>query len=175
MQGNPLPVSTPMSSFQHYTQMTRPSNPYQTLSQPLFGNVIWVQGDAGAKSFFLPPNAPPTILLDSESDHMYLKSSDPSGMPTLKRFFYQEDMMEGSPEAEIAKAKKETNDLRSELKSLREEISDLRNKQNETLIIKEEPRYVPGQRIQVQQPQHTVPADVYRQNPQYVTGQPVGQ
>lgn len=191
MQGTSLPISTPMSSYQHYAnQMARTQPQYLPISANSYGNIIWVQGESGAKSYLVPPNSPPTLLLDSEANRFYIKSADSAGMPTLKGFQFSELILEGSPEAEIAKARQETEGLKSELAALREEMAALKQKQD-TLIIQEEPRYVPQPISQpisqpIQQPiqqsgsqhtgsQHPVPTNVPRQNQQYITGQPISQ
>jgi hypothetical protein len=50
-------------------------------------NLIWVQGEAGAKSYLVAPNT--TVQLwDSEAQVIYLKSADASGMPSLKILDY---------------------------------------------------------------------------------------
>ena len=61
-------------------------NPYQYQRQ----SIIWVQGEAGAKSY--PIAAGQTVLLmDSESDTFFIKSADMSGMPLpLRVFDYKE-------------------------------------------------------------------------------------
>lgn len=59
-------------------------NPYQ---QPQPTGPIWVQGEAGAKSYLVAPNNTVT-LWDSEAQVIYLKSADPSGMPTMKILDY---------------------------------------------------------------------------------------
>ena len=49
--------------------------------------IIWVQGEAGAKSYLVAPNT--TVQLwDSESQVIYLKSADASGMPSMKIIDY---------------------------------------------------------------------------------------
>lgn len=49
--------------------------------------IIWVQGEAGAKSYMVSPNN--TVQLwDSESQTIYLKSADASGMPSIKTLDY---------------------------------------------------------------------------------------
>jgi len=49
--------------------------------------IIWVQGEAGAKSYLVAPNT--TVQLwDSEAQTIYLKSADASGMPTMKILDY---------------------------------------------------------------------------------------
>jgi hypothetical protein len=56
-------------------------------SQNNGGNsLIWVQGEAGAKSYLVAPNAT-VMLMDSEGDRFYLKSADASGMPLPLRIF----------------------------------------------------------------------------------------
>lgn len=48
--------------------------------------IIWVQGEAGAKSYLTAPGNT-VLLMDSESSSFYLKSSDASGMPLPLRIF----------------------------------------------------------------------------------------
>lgn len=63
-----------------------PSGPVQAAQQQ--GGIIWVQGIAGAKSYLVAPNN--TVQLwDSESQTIYLKSADASGMPSMKILDYQ--------------------------------------------------------------------------------------
>ena len=49
-------------------------------------SLIWVQGEAGAKSYLVAPNTT-VMLMDSEGDRFYLKSADASGMPLPLRIF----------------------------------------------------------------------------------------
>ena len=68
-------------------------------------SIIWVQGEAGAKSYLVAPNTT-VLLMDSESQHFYLKSSDASGMPMpLRVFEYTEktpNMAQNAPKAPSA-------------------------------------------------------------------------
>ena len=62
---------------------------YPQYQQPAQQNnsVIWVQGEAGAKSYLVAPNT--TVQLwDSEAQTIYLKSADASGMPSIKVLDY---------------------------------------------------------------------------------------
>ena len=67
--------------------------PQQTYAQPqqtqqTSSNLIWVQGEAAAKSYLVAPNS--TVQLwDSEEQVIYLKSADASGMPSLKILDYK--------------------------------------------------------------------------------------
>ena len=59
--------------------------------QPQSNNgLIWVQGEAGAKSYLVAPNTT-VMLMDSENQRFFLKSADASGMPLpLRTFEYKE-------------------------------------------------------------------------------------
>lgn len=65
-------------------QPPMPSQPMQ-VQQPNNG-LIWVQGESGAKSYLVAPNAT-VMLMDSEGERFYLKSADASGMPLPLRIF----------------------------------------------------------------------------------------
>lgn len=60
---------------------------YSFPTQNQQNGIIWVQGEAGAKSYLVAPNN--TVQLwDSESQTIYLKSADASGMPSMKVLDY---------------------------------------------------------------------------------------
>jgi len=69
------------------------SNMYPTqmnvgVNQPNAQNaLIWVQGEAGAKSYMVAPNQT-VVLWDSEAEVIYLKSADATGMPSIKALDY---------------------------------------------------------------------------------------
>lgn len=74
---------------QPYQQPQTAISPVQTPQTPaqMQGGLIWVQGEAGAKSYLVAPNN--TVQLwDSESQTIYLKSADASGMPSMKILDY---------------------------------------------------------------------------------------
>lgn len=54
---------------------------------PNNSNIIWVQGEAGAKSYLVAPNTS-VQLWDSESQTIYIKSADASGIPSIKIIDY---------------------------------------------------------------------------------------
>lgn len=71
-----------------YPNYYYPQQYYQPVQQTTQnGSPIWVQGEAGAKSYLVAPNSTVT-LWDSESQTIYLKSADASGMPTMKVLDY---------------------------------------------------------------------------------------
>jgi hypothetical protein len=78
----------PMSYQQYYPQMQGVQNiPQQNQPQQNNG-IIWVQGEAGAKSYLVAPNSTVT-LWDTESEVIYVKSADASGMPSMKVLDYK--------------------------------------------------------------------------------------
>ena len=87
--------------------------------------IIWVQGEAGAKSYLVAPNT--TVQLwDSESQTIYLKSADSSGMPSIKVLDYTVREAPVRP-TEAQKGEDGTNGLRDELKGLQRQIDSLRD------------------------------------------------
>lgn len=58
-------------------------------NQHINQGLLWVQGEAGAKSYLVAPNST-VLLMDSESSRFYLKSTDGAGMPSLRIFEYSE-------------------------------------------------------------------------------------
>lgn len=71
------------SSFQPQMTQQQP----QMMQQPVSDNgILWVQGEAGAKSWAVAPGKS-VMLMDSESNTFYIKSSDQSGMPMPLRIF----------------------------------------------------------------------------------------
>lgn len=87
--------------YQPFVPQYNYNQPYQPQAQPvqqpaptqaqqqtqMNSNLIWVQGEAGAKSYLVAPNT--TVQLwDSEDKVIYLKSADASGMPSIKTLDY---------------------------------------------------------------------------------------
>ena len=60
---------------------------YQPQIQQPTNDRIWVQGEAGAKSYLVAPNNSLT-LWDSEKQTIYIKSADASGIPSMKILDY---------------------------------------------------------------------------------------
>ena len=84
---NGYPVTYPQL-YQPFAQSYTPVQaPNQNLAPVQQNGIIWVQGEAGAKSYLVAPNS--TVQLwDSESQTIYFKSADASGMPTMKVLDY---------------------------------------------------------------------------------------
>ena len=86
--GTQQPLADNLSQLRmNNTQMQNPvtSQPMPSQAQQT-NSLIWVQGEAGAKSYLVAPNAT-VMLMDSEGERFYLKSADASGMPLPLRIF----------------------------------------------------------------------------------------
>ena len=67
-------------------QPSMPSQPIQVQPAQQSSQIIWVSGEAGAKSYLVAPGNT-VMLLDAENSVFYLKSADASGMPLPLRIF----------------------------------------------------------------------------------------
>lgn len=74
---NPMTAQMPMPGFQ------------MPMNRPDPTGLNWVQGEAGAKSWFVNPGAT-VLLMDSEGMRFYLKSADMNGVPAMRTFEYTE-------------------------------------------------------------------------------------
>lgn len=76
------------------------------LAQQNSSGIVWVQGEAGAKSYNVAPNSS-VLLMDSEGQRFFLKSADASGMPMPLRVFKFEEIVNAPMTAQNgAEAKK---------------------------------------------------------------------
>lgn len=110
-----------------------PTNYYQPQTQ---NSLTWVSGIEGARSWYVAPNST-VALWDSESQTIYLKSADVSGMPTMKILDYA-----------LRDAQKPQNGLeeikvdyltKSDLEAVLEQIRDLRE-EIDSLSIRRTPK-----------------------------------
>ena len=62
------------------------SAPPVQANQPTNSGIIWCQGEEGAKGYLVAPGNS-VLLMDSEGNHFYLKSTDAQGMPLPLRIF----------------------------------------------------------------------------------------
>lgn len=74
---NPIPNQMPMQGFQ------------MPMNRPDPTGLNWVQGEAGAKSWYITPGST-VLLMDSENQRFYLKSADMNGVPAMRTFEYSE-------------------------------------------------------------------------------------
>lgn len=71
---------------QYQSQYTQYQMPQAVPQQQNGSGIIWVQGEAGAKSYIVA-SGQSVLLMDSEKSAFYIKSTDPSGMPLPLRIF----------------------------------------------------------------------------------------
>lgn len=101
---------------------------------------IWVQGEAGAKAYFVAANAT-VVLWDTESPTLYIKSADATGKPLdmdiidlSRRAKNIPTMPQNSPTEHKCTCgdkfvlKKDFEALESEFLALREELNDIKAK-----------------------------------------------
>ena len=74
-----------MNTNQIQNAVVQPPMPSQPMQQQS-SQIIWVSGEAGAKSYLVAPGNT-VMLLDAENSVFYLKSADASGMPLPLRIF----------------------------------------------------------------------------------------
>lgn len=112
--------------------VNNPTPPTQT-PQSASNGMIWVQGEAGAKSYLVGAGNS-VLLMDSEQSRFYIKSSDSSGMPMPLRIFEYTEI--NSPNSE-AKAPKTPNDYitREEFEKRIKEITRQEVKENAEPVV----------------------------------------
>ena len=80
--------------------------------------IIWVQGEAGAKSWAVAPGKS-VMLMDSENSVFYIKTTDNSGIPLPLRIFdYTERTQQNTVSAEAAQATNPQYVTKDELKEI---------------------------------------------------------
>lgn len=118
---------------QYYTQQLAqtytPVQVPQTNVAPVQQNnngLIWVQGETGAKSYLVAPNST-VLLMDSENQRFYLKSSDASGMPLPLRIFEYTEKTQNAPNKAQEKQMMDLSAYatKAELETFKTEISSI--------------------------------------------------
>ena len=85
--GFPMAYQQIYPSYNYVPQQQLNQPVVQQVTQPVNDTgILWVQGEAGAKSWAVAPGKS-VMLMDSESNTFYIKSSDNSGMPMPLRIF----------------------------------------------------------------------------------------
>ena len=111
----------------YYPQMQpQQSNSFQngTSSQ-----LTWVQGEGAAKSYLVAPGCT-VALFDNESQTIYIKSADASGMPSMRVLDYTfrdnvPQKTEIPPQSNYA-TKEELSTIKEEINSLRAKFDDMK-------------------------------------------------
>lgn len=124
-------VQPPMDRLaQLQAQQYQMNQPMQQPAQPPQTNqgLLWVQGEAGAKSYLVAPNTT-VLLMDSEGSRFYLKSTDNAGMPSLRVFEYSEVSQNASQVAQSAQTNLDDKYVtRQEYDALRAKYAEIMDK-----------------------------------------------
>lgn len=106
-------------------QTTQQTTQQPVNNQPMTSGIIWVQGEAGAKSYLVAPNT--TVQLwDSERQTIYIKSADASGMPSIKTLDYTIREIPQNSVSLAQNAPSETFATKDEVNTLAQQIEALR-------------------------------------------------
>ncbi len=113
----------------------------QNNSNQITSSIIWVQGEAGAKSYLVAPNT--TIALwDSERKTIYLKSADASGMPSMKYIDYtireNNQLTQNNNDSVDYATRDDIENLQNEIVGLRKKIESINAKRNNNTSHKKE-------------------------------------
>lgn len=134
----------PMGYQSYYPQYNIPAQnqPIQQVQPPQSNGIIWVQGEAGAKSYMVAPNN--TVQLwDSESQTIYLKSADASGMPSMRILDYTirsnsptatQNAMMGQSMGKEAATRQDINSLQAQIDAIKQQIDKIGGRHNESTL-----------------------------------------
>ena len=100
---NGFPITYPQM-YQPYNYVPQQSVAPQQQVQQNDSGILWVQGEAGAKSWAVAPGKS-VMLMDSESSTFYIKSSDQSGMPMPLRIFDYTERNQQQPQNPVLQHK----------------------------------------------------------------------
>lgn len=113
----------PMNYQGYYPQVNNtPSNQAQQQN----GNLIWVQGEGAAKSYLVAPGCT-VALFDNESQTIYIKSADASGMPTMKVLDYTMREQQTRPiisDSASFATKDDISSIREEIEAIKAKFAD---------------------------------------------------
>ena len=132
---SPFPATYQNPYYQQQAQMIQqPQNQITPQAQAQSNSIIWVTGEAGAKSYLVAPNTT-VVLWDSEAQVIYLKSADASGMPSIKTLDYsiraENQPAQALPiEEHNFISREEFNALKGELDTLKGELSNIKPRNN---------------------------------------------
>lgn len=128
LYNNGYPASYQQFYPQPVIQQSTPQNQQTGLN--------WIQGEQSAKSYLVAPNSS-VVLFDSESQTIYIKSADASGMPSMKILDYTiRDVNKAVPapitdDSAVYATKADIDDLRNKIKELKGKLDSLRKEESD--------------------------------------------
>ena len=138
----PVNPYTPYQNQFQYNQIPQPVYPQVSQSNTVAQSnssqgIVWVQGETGAKSYLVAPNQS-VLLMDSESNTFYIKSSDTSGMPLpLRVFDYTERTSEKKESSQEIVIDPKNYVTHEEFEKFKSEVLNRKSQQNTKPIPKE--------------------------------------
>lgn len=92
--------------------------------------IIFVQGETGAKAYQIPINST-VLLMSSEANEFFIKSTDQAGFPTIKKYKFTEVIQAAGQSAQQQQVKTQNFVTREEFEALKNEIKQLKEPKNE--------------------------------------------
>ena len=126
LYNNPYQYSFGVPGQMNQFQQQPVQMPAQPVQQPQQNNngILWVSGEVGAKSYLVAPGTS-VLVMDSESEKFYIKSTDVSGMPQpLRTFEYHEVGTQMPPKQPVQNmdskyvTRQEYNDLKGKYEAI---------------------------------------------------------
>lgn len=122
-------------------QMQQTQMPYQTSQQPN-NEMIWVQGEAGAKAYLVAPNNT-VILWDSENSTIYVKSADVNGIPSMRTLDFTERNSQANQKPQERTynfddkfvTKEDFKTFQDDFEMLKDKVETLQNKKNKKVEV----------------------------------------
>jgi hypothetical protein len=113
----------------------------QAMNQQSSSQLIWVQGEAGAKSYMVAPGNT-VALWDSEAQTIFLKSADASGMPSMRVLDYtiREDAarpLKMAPQSDYA-TKDDVVSIQKQIDEIRANLGRRKGVKNESSVPSDE-------------------------------------
>lgn len=115
-----------------FNQYASPQPTYsQAQPQPQQQGIIWVQGEAAAKAYPVAAGSN-VLLMDSEGECFYIKSTDASGMPLPLRVFEYKEVVRTEPQTTGYSADFNPDEYvkREEIEDLKRQIQNMNNRRD---------------------------------------------
>lgn len=125
----------PMPQMQQNIPQQPMQIPVQPMPQKPTNDIIWVQGEAGAKGYLVAPNNT-VVLWDTENPVIYIKTADMNGIPSMRvlDFIERNGNVQNSSQNDPKKHECKCGDnfaTKEQIKALEGKIEDLTAKYDE--------------------------------------------
>ena len=138
--GQPMPDQLAQWRQSTYPQQQAQQPMQQPVTQPAPQNqqIIWVQGEEGAKAYMVAAGNS-VLLMDSETSTFYIKTTDNSGMPQPLRIFDYTERKAQQKQAVQEKAETKDYVTREEFDALAAKFETLTAKKKKEAVSNAEP------------------------------------